>query len=529
MQNFWPILQSHIRAQVDDATWENFLQYLQPLHIEAHRVIFELPDDFYVTWVGNKYRGLLVEVFRKVTGQQVEIHLLSRAAGDAMSLAPGMAPMAPQPVMAPQAAPVMSAPQPAPTWSAPQGTLPFMAAPQPQAPAAPAGMFHQASVGWPPPGLGSAAPAAPTLTAAESWGRSAAPVAGPPAPSLHERILRAGLNPRYTFEHFVAGPSNQFCYAACSAVGERPSRVYNPLFLYGGVGLGKTHLLHAVGIELLRRNPELRVTYVTSEEFMNSLIHSLRNKDTNAFRSRFRDECDVLLMDDIQFIAGKHSTQEEFFHTFNALHQAGKQLVITSDKMPQELPELEERLRSRFTWGLIADVQPPEIETRIAIIKKKAEAESIRLGDDVAMFLATHIRSNVRELEGSLIKLKASASIYHQEVTIEFAREQLRGVIQDRSASVTVDRIQRMVASFFNVKVKEMVGQRRHRVIAHPRHVAMYLCRKHTATSFPEIGKLFGGRDHSTVMTAVRKIEEGLQEDEQLQHEVQAIEASILC
>jgi chromosomal replication initiator protein len=367
--------------------------------------------------------------------------------------------------------------------------------------------------------------------AARAAGRDAGPAparATAVRPSHQEAVLRAGLNPKYTFDQFVVGSSNQFSHAACQAIAERPARAYNPLFLHGGVGLGKTHLLHAVGSEILRRWPDLRVTYISSENFMNELIHSLRTRDTNTFRTRFRDQCDLLLMDDIQFIAGKDSTQEEFFHTFNALYQAHRQIAITSDKSPGELPGLEERLRSRFAWGLIADIQAPDIETRIAIIRKKADEEEIHVSNDVAMYLATHIRSNVRELEGSLVRLKAYAALYGQSINLEMAKAQLRAVIREQTRQVTVERIQRVVANFFNVKVKDLVGRRRHRVIAHPRHIAMYLSRHHTQESFPEIGKHFGGRDHSTVMNAVNKIEKSLISDEGLKQEVRTLEQSLL-
>jgi len=545
MHHFWPIIQSHIRAQVNERTWEQFFQHLSLGRMEDGCVVFELPDDFFVTWFENNYKGYLGDLVEEVARKRYEIRCEVRGqappmTNDKMSFAQhgGSSPIpvpstlngqhpgygtGPYAVASPHPgyqgfAPQSVSPPPAP---APYNQGGHYAAPYGHEAPASGAMFAQAahasaayphSPAYPPP------PSQP-----QEFARAYAPTV-----SLNDRILRAGLNPRYTFDNYVVGPSNQFCHAACNAAGERPARAYNPLFLYGGVGLGKTHLLHAVGIEVMRRFPDLRVTYVTSENFMNDLIHSLRVKDPDAFRTRFRNECDVLLMDDIQFIAGKNSTQEEFFHTFNALHQAHKQIVITSDKMPQELPGLEERLRSRFTWGLIADVQAPEIETRIAIIKKKADDEAIRIDDDVAMFLATHIRSNVRELEGCLIKLKASASLFHREVTIDFAKDQLRGLIQERQQVVSIEQIQKLVANFYNVKVKDLVGKRRHRIVAYPRHVAMFLCRKHTGNSFPEIGKNFGGRDHSTVMNAVRKIEEAVEEDNTLKGELLSIERSIL-
>ena len=575
MQHIWPTIQNHIRAQIDERTWDQFFRHMILLRFAENEALFELPDEFFVTWFENNYRPYLTDLFREIGGRPIELRFLPRGqrpvepTNDTMSFAPAHGKQPHMPMLAPLHAPYANAQSHAGHYysEAPShrdgATYNESAQPQaapaaynhaPASPAQPEGHYAQPNANgagpqpWAYPAAQQGRAPVSSQMFAQAAHHSAAypmPSAFPPPPeghnphaaqvfaapplSLNERIVQAGLNPRYTFDNYVVGPSNQFCYAACSAVGERPAMAYNPLFLYGGVGLGKTHLLHAVGIEIMRRFPGKRVTYVTSEAFMNDLIHSLRNKDTNSFRGRFRDECDVLLMDDIQFIAGKNSTQEEFFHTFNALHQAHKQIVITSDQMPQELPGLEERLRSRFAWGLIADVQPPEIETRIAIIRKKAEVESMNLDDDVAMFLATHIRSNIRELEGSLIKLKASASLFHREITIDFAKDQLRGVIQERNQHVTIDRIQKLVANFYNVKVKDIVGKRRHRVIAHPRHVAMYLSRKHTTNSFPEIGKNFGGRDHSTVMNAVKKIE-GLVDgdDDVLIGEISSLERSIM-
>lgn len=318
----------------------------------------------------------------------------------------------------------------------------------------------------------------------------------------------AGMNPRYTFDHFVVGSSNQFTYAACSAVAHEPASSYNPLFIFGGVGLGKTHLLQAIGIEMLRREPDARVMYLSSEEFMNQLITSLRNKEMNAFRNQFRNDCDLLLVDDIQFIGGKDSTQEEFFHTFNALYQSGKQIVVTSDKSPQDLPGIEERLASRFSWGLIADIQPPGIETRMAILEKKAEADGIEMSKDVAMLLAGTIRSNVRELEGTLIRLGAQASLMGTPLTVDFARQMLKRMNLDHRRKLSVDQIMRTVASHFDITVADMKGKRRTRAISEPRQVAMYLARKHTNHSYPELGRRFGGKDHTTVLAACQKLTE---------------------
>jgi chromosomal replication initiator protein len=330
---------------------------------------------------------------------------------------------------------------------------------------------------------------------------------------IRQVMLDAGLNPRHDFDEFVVGSSNQFVHAACTAVAEKPARSYNPLFIFGGVGLGKTHLLHAVGIEVLKRNPQARVCNLSSEDFMNQLITSLRNKDMNSFRTQFRNNCDVLLIDDIQFIAGKDSTQEEFFHTFNALYHSGKQIVITSDKLPKDLPGVEERLRSRFSWGLCADIQPPEMETRIAILEKKAEADGIELDKEVAILLASSIRSNVRELEGTLIRLGAQASLMGQPITAELARDLLDRMDIDQGRRLDTARIIEIVANDFGITPRDIKGKRRTRAISKPRQYAMYLARKHTDNSYPQLGEQFGGKDHTTVLAACKKIG-GLLEDE---------------
>ena len=331
----------------------------------------------------------------------------------------------------------------------------------------------------------------------------AAAPAGPPA----RQPDAPTLIPRYTFENFVVGASNQFAHAACAAVANRPADHYNPLFIYGGVGLGKTHLVNAVGHRLIERNPGQKVVYTTFESFMNQLIGSLRRDRMNEFKSRFRS-IDVLILDDIQFIAGKERTQEEFFHTFNSLYENHKQIILTSDRFPKEIPNLEDRLRNRFEWGLTADIQPPDIETRIAILCKKAEEEEIDLPQEVANFLATNIWSNVRELEGSLTRLGAFASLTKVEITIDLAQEVLRHTLKDNEKQVTVRNIQKAICDHFDVKISDLKSKRRTKNLALARQMAMYLCRKFTSTSFPAIGAEFGGRDHSTVIHASKTIEQ---------------------
>ena len=327
--------------------------------------------------------------------------------------------------------------------------------------------------------------------------------------------LSNGLSPRYTFGSFVVGNSNQFAQAACQAVAELPSKAYNPLFLYGGVGLGKTHLLHAVGHEIARLYPSLRLLYLSTERFTNDLINAIRYDRTAEFRAKYRT-IDLLLIDDIQFISGKERTQEEFFHTFNDLYEARKQIVVSSDSAPKEIPEIEERLRSRFEWGLIADIQPPDFETRVAILKKKAAVERVRLADDVAYLIASRIKSNIRELEGSLTRMIAFCALTGREMSIDLAQEVLADLWGDEEKIITIDQIQRKVCEVFGVKLSDLKAKNRTKAIAFPRQVAMYLARQLTHASLSEVGRAFGGKDHTTVLHAVDKIQTLMQEDPKL-------------
>ena len=344
--------------------------------------------------------------------------------------------------------------------------------------------------------------AAPTSIAGRDWCR---PPAWPTAPLSDGPT--AGLNPRYTFDTFIVGPSNQFAHAACRAVAEAPSRSYNPLFIYGGVGLGKTHLMHAIGQYVLQHSHGLKLTYISSERFMNEMINAVRFDRILDFRERYRS-VDVLLVDDIQFVSGKEGTQNEFFHTFNALHDAQKQIVISSDRPPHEITALEERLRSRFEWGLIADIQPPDIETKVAILKKKAETEAVPLPDGVALYMASRIKSNIRELEGSLIRLIAYASLTGRGLTLELAQEVLRNVKEADDKAVTLEQIQKFVADYYQLKLADLKSRNNSKSVAMPRQVAMYLCKALTHASLPEIGRSFGGKHHSTVIHSIKKVEE---------------------
>ena len=347
------------------------------------------------------------------------------------------------------------------------------------------------------------------------------PVLVPPPPLLEspadlevpeEAEPVAGLAPRYSFDTFIVGPSNQFAHAACRAVAEAPSRSYNPLFIYGGVGLGKTHLMHAIGHYVVNHLKTLKLTYISSERFMNEMINAVRYDRVLDFRERYRS-VDVLLVDDIQFLAGKEGTQTEFFHTFNALYDSQKQIVISSDCPPHEIPQLEERLRSRFEWGLIADIQPPDLETKVAILKRKAEAEGVGLPDNVALFIAGKIKSNIRELEGSLIRLVAYASLTGREISLSLAQDVLRNVLQHDERAVTIEVIQKFVADYYQLKLTELKSRNNSKSVAMPRQIAMYLCKALTNASLPEIGKSFGGKHHSTVIHSIRKIEALRQRD----------------
>ena len=344
------------------------------------------------------------------------------------------------------------------------------------------------------------------------------PAASPPEPTL---------NLKYTYESFVVGSCNQFAHAASLAVAEAPGRTYNPLYLYGGVGLGKTHLMHACGHAIKARNQHLKLCYISSERFMNDLINAIRYDKTQSFREKYRS-VDVLLIDDVQFMAGKERTQEEFFHTFNALYDQQKQIVISSDCPPREIPTLEERLHSRFEWGLIADIEPPDLETKIAILKRKGDLMRVSIPDDVAMFIAARVKSNVRELEGSLVRLIAIASLRGEPISKSLAQDAIRNIAkEEESGVVTIQQIQKLVASTYKLTIEELISKNNARQISHPRQVAMYLCKHLTKHSYPEIGRAFGGKHHTTVMHSVEKIESLVATDETLQRLISELSESL--
>jgi len=343
----------------------------------------------------------------------------------------------------------------------------------------------------------------------------------------YNHSIKSFLNPKYKFDTFIIGNSNRFAHAASLAVAESPSSAYNPLFLYGGVGLGKTHLMHAIGHYIVSNNANAKILYVTSEKFTNDLINSIKDDKNDEFRNKYR-KIDVLLVDDIQFIAGKERTQEEFFHTFNTLHSANKQIIISSDRPPKEIPTLEDRLRSRFEWGLTADIQAPDLETRIAILRKKAEQENYEVKDEVMEYIAANIQSNIRKLEGALIRLYAYSSLTNKSVDLSLAEEALKHLISEDNKEITIDDIKKVIATYFNLTLDEINSKKKPQRISFPRQIGMYLSRKHTDHSLPKIGEGFGGRDHSTVLHAYNKIEGLLDTDLDLQKKVDEIESELM-
>ncbi|GEN34694.1 chromosomal replication initiator protein DnaA [Aneurinibacillus danicus] len=352
---------------------------------------------------------------------------------------------------------------------------------------------------------------------------SRAPTANEKRNTYHDDYPQTMLNPKYTFDTFVIGAGNRFAHAASLAVAEAPAKAYNPLFIYGGVGLGKTHLMHGIGHYVLEQNPNARVVYLSSEKFTNEFINSIRDNQTVNFRNKYRN-VDILLIDDIQFLAGKEQTQEEFFHTFNALHEESKQIVISSDRPPKEIPTLEDRLRSRFEWGLITDIQPPDLETRIAILRKKAKAENLEIPNEVMVYIANQIDTNIRELEGALIRVVAYSSLINRDIDTELAMEALKDIIpSNKPRIINIAVIQQVVGEFFNLKLEDFKAKKRTKSVAFPRQIAMYLSRELTDYSLPKIGEEFGGRDHTTVIHAHEKITQALQSDRQLQTTIQEL------
>ncbi len=477
---------------------ENFETWLVPLRFggfEGDTLTLHIPNRFFGEWLGANYLDVLREAFT-----------LARGTGEARALKVHWVVVE---ALQERAQPVRKSVPP--LTAAEVATSPGYAAPG-----------YVASTGRSSAGS-VAAPAAHASSAGAHAAPHAAPLGAgtPPGPA-------SGLNPRYNFENYVVGPSNQLAHAAAIAGSSTRGKRYNPLFIYGGVGLGKTHLVNAVGHRVLEENPHARVLYLSAERFTNEFIWALQNHRIDEFRDRYRNNCDVLLMDDIQFLAGREQTQEEFFHTFNALYHADRQIVVTSDVYPQQISEMQERLISRFQWGLVADIQAPELDTRIAILKRKAEEEGIALADDVALFLAQVVKSNVRELEGTLLRLAVRAELVKRGIDLDFARETLKAVLPAPEHAVSVEDIQTATCRYFNIRLADLKSHRRHRAVSYPRMVAMYLCRQRLGTSYPQLGELFGGKDHTTVLSAVNKIGGLLKnEDPKLRSELEAIERKL--
>ncbi len=449
----------------------DFKQWIQPIHCRrldegARRLELAVPDDSHGQWLEEHFVGQIRDALRKLTDGDYQIWWSTYAseAADKRPVQEGL-PLGPASLAAFKA---LTA----------EHSRPALAA--------------SAS-----PSAASASPSASPSKDAPA-GASSAPI-----PPRHQG---GALVERYRFDSFVDGPTNQFAMSAAHAVAESPGTLYNPLFIFGGVGLGKTHLLHAIGHAVRAENAAARVLYVTSEQYVNDLIAGIQSKDMQSFRAKYRDGCDVLLVDDVQFIAGKDRTQEEFFHMFNTLHSSHKQIVLTCDQLPQAIPDMEDRLKSRLQWGLIADIKPPGFETRVAILKKKAEAEHFELDDDIAMLIARHVTRNVRELEGALLRLAATAKLSSRPIDLELARQTL-GILGEELKRIDPTAITKAVCAEFKVSLAELKGPRRHRNITIPRQIAMYLVRELTDESLPQIGQLFGGRDHSTVINSLRRVE----------------------
>lgn len=468
---------------------QNFELWFRPIRctaIDGHTIHLQAPNSFIQEWFGNHYLRIVLEEVRRVSAADHD-YAVSWQANDGAGA---------------------------------EGTLRQSGRGQTSAQA-----MRAAARSRKRPGV-SEAPA----VAASPRASAASPVAPQASPAPNADALPSpgpvpsGLLEKYNFTSFIVGPSNQLAEAASRAVAENPAGKYNPLFIYGGVGLGKTHLLHAIGSQIRSHHPGWRIVYLKAETFLNEYVQQVRNGRIDEFRSRYRDQVDVLLVDDIQYLGGKERTQDEFFHTFNALFESHRQIVVTADKYPHEIPDLEDRIRSRFQWGLIADIQPPELETRIAILEKKALIDGIDLPSQVAHFLAANIKSNVRELEGLLIRVAAMASLRQQPITVEFAQETLKNFLGQTSPHLSTESVQKEVANYFGISVPDLCSASRQAKLARPRQIAMYLARKLCKASYPELGERFGGKDHTTVLSACRRIEGLLTTDPKVRASVEEIE-----
>lgn len=477
----WSRLLESVKTRINRQNFDIWFMQLRLVGGTEHELILEVPNRQFHTWIRDNYQDLILSELDRLAGHPVGIQIVYPGQGQS--------------------------PENAEDEGESGGT---------QQPAAqrPLGFTDHAPS---PPQRSQGAASEVHVEAMPS--RRTSQESGPTSTFL--------LNPDQTFSTFVVGSGNQFAHAAALAAADKPGQTYNPLFLFGSVGVGKTHLLNAIGNQILSTRPNARILYLSTEQFTNEMVNSLRMGNMNEFRNTFRDSCDALLLDDIQFLAGKVRTQDEFFFTFNALHSSGKQIAVSADKFPREIQGLEERLRNRFEWGMIADIQPPDMETKAAILKEKAIRENVILPDDVALYIASNTQNNVRELEGVLIRLSAAATFYRQSIDLNFTHRVLRDVLDLNRPSITVDVILEQVSRFYDVKVQDLKSAKKHKQIVVPRQVAMYLCRQLTSSSFPEIGAKIGGRDHTTVIHAVNKIGEALEKDPELRSRLKDLERSL--
>lgn len=465
MNDLWESTLLRLQKTISPEAFESWIADIEFGGLIDGQLTLRVPNSFQLEWVHNNYESLVLDLCReeaRYTNHTAPDAILWTVDADLQARATAARSVEPAPP--------------------PSQRPPLVGS-------------HQGRPATPPGGIQVARP-------------SFAPSSSLPQPPV------ADLNPMYSFDNFVVGPSNQLAHAASVAVASSPGTRYNPLFIYGGVGLGKTHLVNAIGHTVLANNPGASILYLSAERFTNEFIWSLQNHRIAQFRERYRSGCDVLLMDDIQFLAGREQTQEEFFHTFNALHHANKQIVVTSDVYPQQIPEMEERLISRFQSGMVADVQAPEVDTRVAILQTKAAGEGIQLSQEVAHFLAQVVKSNVRELEGTLTRLAVLAELRNRPIDMELAREATRTVMPQMDQVTSVEDIQRAVCEYFGVRMADLKGKKRTRSVSHPRMIAMYLCRERLGTSYPDLGSRFGGKDHTTVLSAYKKIGRLLEEND---------------
>ncbi len=497
---------------------QNFEMWLRPIEctgISGQTITLRAPNQYVRLWFESNYLTVVLDELRgdSPLDYTVEFEVDAEADTNVEAIAPLTAS-----VRGSGSQPAMSAMAAGSSPTATHGVAPLEAAPGRQRAASPILATHGSM------GAGGTA----SGTAGGTMATSASVITAPTTARDIPAPTSSPLNPRYTFDTFVGGPSNQLAFAACQAVASTYPPKYNPVFICGGVGLGKTHLLHSVGHTIQQSRPGSRVMYLSGERFMNEYIHAIRTNHMHDFRRRYREGCDVLLVDDVQFLAGKDGTQDEFFHTFNALHDSHRQIVLTADRKPFEISDIADRLRSRFAWGLLADIDPPDLEMRVAILRQKAMVENIRLPDDVALYIAGAVKRNVRELEGALIRLAAYASLSHRNIDLAFAQQTLEGSITRPREHLTAETVIKTVAGYYGLKVADIKSARRHKSIAGPRAVAMYLARTHTKDSYPDLGRGFGGKHHTTVISAVEKTTRRLKDDAALRGEVHAIESLLL-